>query len=367
MILHGMVRLLQGPSGWWSGTKNHPSIIFWSLGNESGEGPNHAAMAAWIKSFDPSRPIHYEGAEGSPFDATVPDPFYVDMMSRMYVSMPEMVQLATDPTDTRPVVWCEYAHAMGNSLGNLDEYWTLIRKHKRLIGGFVWDWVDQGLVKTTNNGEEYYAYGGDFGDTINDNNFCLNGIVTPDRQAKPAIWQCKKICQRVEISAINLMKGLLRLKNWHHFTDLNEYIPSWELTENGTIIQSGQLDPLSLAPGASGRLAIPFSTPKLIPGAEYHLTVRFHTSKDYIWGKSGHEIAWEQFELPYAGSVLPELEESKLGKLEMSQGPSGIVLSGKGFEARIDPKTGALGSYSFQKKPLITLPLSTQFLESSYG
>lgn len=341
--------------------KNHPSIIFWSLGNESGEGPNHAAMASWMKSYDPTRPIHYEGAEGDPRDPTVPDPFYVDMMSRMYVSMPQMVKLATDPSDTRPVIWCEYAHAMGNSVGNLDKYWTLIRKHKRLIGGFIWDWVDQGLVKTTDSGEEYYAYGGDFGDTINDNNFCLNGVVTPDRKDKPAAWQVKKISQRIEIQAVNVLKGRVRIKNWHHFTDLADVAGSWELTENGTVIQKGILDNLSLAPGKNMNLTIPFTKPTLKAGAEYHLMIRFHTRKDYNWAKSGHEVAWEQFELPYASPMVAELDESKLGKIEVSDEPGNISIKGKGFDLTIDPSTGAISSYNLRGKALISKPLEPNF------
>ncbi|MEM7371266.1 MAG: glycoside hydrolase family 2 TIM barrel-domain containing protein [Bacteroidota bacterium] len=341
--------------------KNHPSIIFWSLGNESGEGPNHAAMASWMKSYDPTRPIHYEGAQGDPRDPTVPDPFYVDMMSRMYVSMPQMVKLATDPSDKRPVIWCEYAHAMGNSVGNLDKYWNLIRKNKRLIGGFIWDWVDQGLEKTADNGEAYYAYGGDFGDTINDNNFCLNGVITPDRKDKPATWQCKKISQRIELSSGNILKGQFFIRNWHHFTDLSAYAGSWELTENGIVIEEGKLSSLSVAPGTYARLTIPFSKPALKAGAEYHLMLRFHTTEDHIWAKAGHEIAWEQFELPYSVEGISELSESTLGAVEVTQTSSSIAVTGKGFEVSIDPKKGVITAYQMKGKSLISEPLIPNF------
>jgi beta-galactosidase len=148
--------------------KNHPSIIMWSLGNESGSGPNHAAMSSWIKWYDPTRFIHYEGAtgevDGRKTDPVTPDPFYVDVISRMYVDIDEMVWFANWDKDDRPVMWCEYAHAMGNSVGDLESFWDAIHNNKRMLGAFIWDWVDQGLVKKTDDGTEYWAYGGDFGD-----------------------------------------------------------------------------------------------------------------------------------------------------------------------------------------------------------
>jgi len=147
--------------------KNHPSVIFWSLGNESGCGPNHAAMAGWIHDYDPTRPVHYEGAQGKPTDAA-----YIDVLSRMYPKTQYIVDLATKEIDNRPVVMCEYAHAMGNSVGNLKEYWDAIRSTKRLIGGFIWDWVDQALRKKTTGGREFWAYGGDYGDIPNDDRLC---------------------------------------------------------------------------------------------------------------------------------------------------------------------------------------------------
>jgi beta-galactosidase len=189
---HGVNSMLSNDPGWYEAflsrairmverDKNHPSIIMWSLGNESGSGPNHAAMAGWIKAYDPTRFIHYEGAQtninGNPMNPPLPDPPYVDVISRMYWTIDDMVKLATADNDNRPVMWCEYAHAMGNSVGDLEAFWDAIRSHKRLLGAFIWDWVDQGIVQQTAEGRKFWAYGGDFGDTlINDGNFCINGI-----------------------------------------------------------------------------------------------------------------------------------------------------------------------------------------------
>ncbi|MHC4425150.1 MAG: glycoside hydrolase family 2 TIM barrel-domain containing protein, partial [Planctomycetota bacterium] len=195
--------------------KNHPSVIIWSLGNESGCGPNHSAMAEWMHYYDPTRPVHYEGAAAKPHD-----PDYVDMISRMYARIPEIIRLATDPDDNRPMVLCEYAHAMGNSVGNLKEYWDAIRSHKRLIGGFIWDWADQGLRKTDEAGKEFWAYGGDYGDNPNDGNFCCNGLVQPDRRPNPSLYEVKKVYQRISVTPIESPADSVRIRNEYDFTNL---------------------------------------------------------------------------------------------------------------------------------------------------
>ena len=162
--------------------KNHPCIFMWSMGNEAGLGPNFEALAAWIHANEPTRPVHYEGTTSDPSGKISS---CVDLVSVMYPALERLRALAQDPEDDRPVLMCEYNHAMGNSNGNLKEYWDLIRSEERLIGGFIWDWVDQGLLKTSEDGQEYWGYGGDFGDEINDLNFCINGVISPDRTPIP--------------------------------------------------------------------------------------------------------------------------------------------------------------------------------------
>ena len=247
--------------------KNHPSIIGWSLGNESGSGPNHAGAAGWVKEFDPTRFIHYEGAQGQPEHpdytaygseefrkkgrtANPTDPLWVDVISRMYANLEDLEALAKSPYISRPIMECEYAHAMGNSLGNFQEYWDLMHSYPNLIGGFIWDWIDQGVLTTDENGKEFFAYGGDFGDQPNDNNFCMNGVIASDRTPKPQTWEAKYVMQPVQITAVDLKNGLVRMLSRFNFENLNAYKVSWTLNEDATEIQSGVLEGLSLNPGS---------------------------------------------------------------------------------------------------------------------
>ncbi|RYZ88685.1 MAG: glycoside hydrolase family 2, partial [Moraxellaceae bacterium] len=180
--------------------KNFPSIIFWSLGNESGSGANLAALAGWIRGFDPDRPIQYEGAEADKALGQHTDPGYVDMLSRMYWKVGEITELAK-ADDKRPVVLVEYAHSMGNGTGNLYQYWDAFRSNDRLIGGYVWDWVDQGLVMKDKQGRSYYGWGGDHGDPAHDLNGTMDGILLPDRGLKAGTWEFKKQQQSIWVSA----------------------------------------------------------------------------------------------------------------------------------------------------------------------
>ncbi|MEQ8836853.1 MAG: glycoside hydrolase family 2 TIM barrel-domain containing protein, partial [Lacipirellulaceae bacterium] len=238
--------------------RNHPSIISWSLGNETGTGPNHAAMYGWIRDRDPTRPIHYEGAQGDPESpdyrpggsrgrkglgnwGNPTDRWYVDMVSRMYPSVAELKNLADTDTSDRPIVMCEYSHAMGNSIGNLKEYWDLIRSERRLIGGFIWDWIDQGIEKKTEDGRTFLAYGGDYGEKDHDGNFCINGVIASDRTAKPHTWECKKVFQPVAVEAQNLEQGVFKVTNRRHFTNLDDLVVSWRLMDDGKVIEQGKV------------------------------------------------------------------------------------------------------------------------------
>jgi len=270
--------------------KNHASIIFWSLGNESGCGPNHAAMAAWIHDYDPTRPIHYEGAVGDP-----KDPYYVDVISRMYARIHQIVGIATNPVDDRPMVLCEYAHAMGNSVGNLKEYWDAIRAHRRLIGGFIWDWADQGLRKYTPEGEMFWAYGGDYGDNPNDGNFCFNGLVQPDRKPNPSLAEVKKVYQRIHVTPIDALNGVFSIANEYDFVSLDFADVLWELTCDGVVVQAGKLAALTLQPEAKQEITIPLTEPEPKSGAEYWLKIAFALAEDTAWADRGHVVAWDQF------------------------------------------------------------------------
>ncbi|MBL7154499.1 MAG: DUF4981 domain-containing protein, partial [Phycisphaerae bacterium] len=310
--------------------KNHPSVIFWSLGNETGCGPNHAAMAAWIKEYDPTRPIHYEGAAGKPKDY-----WYVDMISRMYARIPQIIRLATDPVDNRPMVLCEYAHAMGNSVGNLKEYWDAIRSHKRLIGGFIWDWADQGLRKLSADGKQFWAYGGDFGDNPNDGNFCCNGLVQPDRKPNPSLHEVKKIYQRIWVEPVDAVAGKIRIRNEYDFADLGFVDIQWELTGNGRVLQKGKLDKLPLAPDAEQEINIPLEKPQLEAGAEYWLKVSFALAENSSWAKGGHVVAWDQFQVPFDVPASTPIDAAKMVPLELDESDEAITVSTKAIEVRV--------------------------------
>lgn len=346
--------------------KNHPSIIFWSLGNESGSGFNHATMANWMRSYDDTRYVHYEGAQTTGGrhkieDEIFKDPDYVDMISRMYNPIDYMVKMANFEEDGRPVIWCEYAHSMGNSTGNLFEFWDAIKANKRMIGGYIWDWVDQGLLQKTKDGEAFYAFGGDMGDTeINSSNFCLNGIVDPVRTPKPALWECKKVFQPIEIKAKDLKKGLVEIYNNHDFTNLNQFDISWALQEDGIVLKKGQLAPINLAPNKSQTLNIPFKTPKIKAGAEYFLRIGFKLKSPTNWAEKGHEIAWEQLKLPF-NKPKPEIDYSEFSNLNIENTSNSTQIAGKDFSISFNKETGELTSYISNNEALIKNPLHPNF------
>jgi beta-galactosidase len=346
--------------------KNHASILFWSLGNESGSGFNHATMAEWIRYFDDTRYIHYEGAQITQGkkkieDQLIKDPTYVDMVSRMYAPIKYMVKMANFKEENRPVIWCEYAHSMGNSTGNLFEFWDAIRANKRMIGGYIWDWVDQGLLQKSAEGEDYYAFGGDMGDIkINSSNFCLNGIVDPDRVPKPALWECKKVFQPIKISAKNLNNGEVEILNRHDFTNLNKFDVFWELQEDGKLLQSGITENIDLAPNKTKTINIPFREPKLKAGAEYFLRIGFKIKESTNWASKGHEVAWEQLKLPFS-KALPALNTTKLKKLALTENVNSINIIGNRFSINFNKKSGELVSFKKSNEEFIHGPLIPNF------
>jgi len=364
---HGLKGYLSNVAGWHNAfverairmverDKNHPSVIFWSLGNETGCGPNHAAMSAWIKEYDPTRPIHYEGAVGDPVDYP-----YVDMISRMYARIPEIIRLATDPNDNRPMVLCEYAHAMGNSVGNLKEYWDAIRSHKRLIGGFIWDWADQGLRKKSPDGKYFWAYGGDFGDKPNDGNFCCNGLVQPDRKSNPSLYEVKKVYQRFHVLPVDILAGKFRILNEYDFLNLDFADIRCELVADGRVINKGTLPKLSLPARAQRNIQLDFKKPDFQPGAEYWIKIIFSLAADTSWAKKGHILAWDQFKIPFDVPQAPVVDPNAIPSLTLKQDSEKIVVSGSDFELVFGKDSGALESFDFNGKQLVASALIPNF------
>lgn len=355
--------------------KNHPSIVMWSLGNESGMGPNHAAMAGWIKEADPTRYIHYEGAQGDSSYETYKknyfelgkgnptDPKWVDMISRMYPQPKELQSLIDDTNsiDNRPVIMCEYAHAMGNSVGNMQAYWDVIYKNDRAIGGYIWDWIDQGILKKDENGVEFLAYGGDFGDTPNDGSFCINGIIASDRTPKPEIYECKKVNQPVVISEVNALKGEFKILNRHHAVDLSQYQLVWNLTENGVVIQTGNLESLATKPSEIGMLQIAFKRPKLKANSEYYLTIKGNLKTSNLWAKSGYTVFEEQFKLAYITENNSSVKFNKAAILNTNETAEVIKIENKKIALVIDKKTGFISTYKTQGVDYFASPLKLNF------
>ncbi len=265
--------------------KNHPSIIMWSLGNESGVSPAHHAAAAWLRAFDPTRPVHYEGGisedsitaqvRGQPHDLAAilakPRP-ETDVIAPMYPPVDAIVRWAAEHEPARPLIMCEYIHAMGNSCGGLVDYWNAIRSYPGLQGGFVWDWADQALVQRMDDGSERLAYGGDFGDEPNDGPFCMNGLVAADRTPHPSLVELKSVIAPVRMAWVN---GALRITNEYDFVDLSHLDATWRLDIDGIEVTSGPLDVPPIAPGASTDLQLPVPDLDLLPGQVAHATITF--------------------------------------------------------------------------------------------
>ncbi len=324
--------------------KNHPSVIIWSLGNEAGPGCNFVATSALVHKLDPTRPVHYERMDS-----------VADIDSVMY---PRADWLAARGREERkkPFFMCEYAHAMGNAVGNLKEYWEAIEKYPGLMGGCIWDWVDQGLKKNVViDGRKtwFWAYGGDYGDKPNSGNFCINGVVFPDRKLPPKAEEVKKVYQYVSVEPVDLAAGKIKIKNKYFFTNLGEYDVTWKVTGEGKVLQEGRLEePLDLPPGKSAVVALPLKKIDSAPGGEYWLTVSFRERKDRPWAEKGYVTAWEQLRLP-AGAPPRLLSKDSVPPLRMEDDGSRVVLSGASFRAVFDKKSGMMTSLAYGGKEIL--------------
>jgi len=275
--------------------KNHPSIIIWSMGNEAGDGVNFDTASAWLHHRDPSRPVHYERALKRPT---------VDIYSPMYPGI-EYIEHYAKSEPYRPLIMCEYAHSMGNSTGNLQDYWDIIEKYPSLQGGFIWDWVDQGLAKYDENGIKYWAYGGDYGpDTIpSDGNFLINGIINADRTIHPAMHEVKKVYQNIKIYPENIGQLKFKLINQFDFTNLEEYELKWSLQGNGKINELGSMGNIQLLPHDTTAIELPLANYGFAPGVEYFVNFSLVTTKDEYFRPIDFEIAKEQFSIKFLDFV----------------------------------------------------------------
>ncbi|QMU71692.1 glycoside hydrolase family 2 TIM barrel-domain containing protein [Streptacidiphilus sp. P02-A3a] len=281
--------------------KNHPSVLMWSLGNESGDGRNLRAMAEWTRQRDPDRLVHYEGDQSCA---------YVDVYSRMYPPHAEVEATGRreepptdDPADdarrrSLPFILCEYAHAMGAGPGGLLEYQRLFEAYPRLQGGFVWEWIDHGIAAATTDGRPYFAYGGDFGEPVHDGNFVADGLLFADRTPSPALLEYKKVIEPVRIEPDPAV-GAVRITNLQDFADTARLRFRWQVERAGVAVDRGELDVPGIAPGATIDIAVPSVTgPVAAAGPdELWLTVSAVLAVDHPWAAAGHEVAWGQARL----------------------------------------------------------------------
>ena len=360
--------------------KNHPGIIIWSLGNESGRGPNHAAMANWIHDFDITRPVHYEPAMGNPrlegyIDPSDPnylksndhshriqnpqDEPYVDIISRMYpgIYTPELLANQNNG-DNRPIFFVEYSHAMGNSNGNLKEFWDMSRSTKRIIGGAIWEFKDQGLLKKDSAGTEFYAYGGDYGEKYFDN-FTIKGVVASDGRPKAAMYECKRVFQGVESELVDATRGLIKITNRNAVRSLGDYIVTLNVREDGEIISIKELPRIHLAAGKDTIINISSYLPKFKPGYEYHADIHFTLSHDEPWAPKGFEVASNQFAL--TGLANTSVQNKTSSSVSLKEVKTDYVFSGKIFQVKINKANGALSSYVWNSKEQIFAPLLPHF------
>jgi len=339
--------------------KNHPSVILWSLGNESGYGPNHDAIAGWIRHYDPSRPLHYEQAsKGWEDHAKTPGTLGTDIICPMYPSIASIVSWAKDAKRAdkrRPLILCEYSHAMGNSNGSLCDYWDAFEKYDGLQGGFIWEWVDHGIKQRDAKGREYWAYGGDFGDVPNDANFVCDGLVWPDRRPHPAMQELKKLAQPVCVSAIDLKRGKVRLTNKQNFTSLDWLRGTWELSVDGKIVNRGRLPALKAGPGKTQDITLPVKEPALKPGEESFLALHFFAAKDLPWCDAGYPLAWEQFAMPYKAprASIRKAAPAKQTAFGLDQNNKGILITGREIEVAADKEAGTLTSLRWNGAELL--------------
>ena len=303
--------------------KNHPSVVFWSLGNESGGGCNAVAEYDAVKAIDPSRPIHYEGMNS-----------IADMDSRMYPSIESMAE--TDRNgNQKPFFLCEYDHAMGNSIGSLDQYWDYIRNSERMIGGCIWDWVDQGLNKPGEPDTNYY-FGGSFGDCPNDNDFCCNGIITPDRRVTPKLLEVKNIYQNIAFSLND--PNSVSLQNDYCVYNLNDFNLRYTITRNGLPVATETFGLPDCKPGENRSIYVPMERYITDPEAEYFVNLDVLTKRDCSWADAGHVVASAQ--LPIAGKYQPAVERNISGSLAASEKEGRVVFSGDGWTIAFGKQSG---------------------------
>ena len=339
------------------GVKNHPSVILWSLGNEAGNGVNFQSAYKWLKARDRSRPIQYAGAVSYRDSTLALDPRVSDLCTPLYPLWDEITgYCASQPA--RPLILAEYMHAMGNSVGELADYWQLVERYPCFQGGFIWDWIDQGLYQTDDNGQRYLAYGGDFGpvDVISDENFLINGLVSAERVPHPHAWEVKKVYQPIALCLVDKDALEFNLVNRYDFLNTRHLEGQWALLQDGVKIDEGVFTPPAVPPGQSAAFQISGVPRPDNPYGPLHLTLSLCQKAATALLPAGHEVAWEQFTLQDTETTLPELNW-----IEPTVTENHFAYAGDGFQIVIDRSTGLISSALWQDTPLFIHPPELNF------
>lgn len=335
--------------------KNHPAIIFWSLGNESAFGCNFRKMTDVAHEMDPTRLVHYEGD----FDVES-----ADVYSTMYtwIENPKKPYLMKDIIEKskKPHIHCEYCHAMGNGPGNLKDYQDLVYAHDKLQGGFVWEWFDHGIESFTESGEKYYRYGGDFGDDPSNKDFCIDGLIMPDRTPSPGLYEYKKVIEPITTTAVDIQKGIINLLSRYDFANLDRFNLVYKVMEDDVILQTGFMAVPSIEARANKDITLPYdlSAIKVKPGAHYYVNISYQLREDTSYASSGHELATAQFELPlYKEGIVVRPE----GILNVKKEHTTLHVKGANFSLDFNLVNGNLmnivrdGMQVLSKGPRLTL------------
>lgn len=331
--------------------KNHASIIWWSMGNEAGIGPSFEKGAKWIRGYDPSRPVTY-GGHGTVDGHSVLD--YVDIYTPMYDFIHEMIDYASSNPE-KPMIQAEYAHAMGNSLGNLQEYWDAIYAHDALQGAHVWDWVDQTLYKTNDKGKMIFAFGGDFGDSPrpDSDNFLANGIIQSDRTLNPHAWELKKVYQPIKFGVVDAVQGQFTVWNRHEFIDLSGFDLSWCIEADGKMIAAGDGPVMNAAAGETAALTLDLPSVEMQPGVEYFLRLDARVKAGAIpLLDAGHLVAWDQFDMPN-DKPKPAVAKPDLPEPGVRDEDGLLTIQGPNFSIRFDKASGEMTSWTVDGNELL--------------
>lgn len=330
--------------------RNHTSIVIWSMGNESGYGPNFEKIYDMAKAMDNTRPVQYEGG-----GYNAKSDIYCPMYARIWA-----LRRHVNQRDARPLILCEYAHAMGNSEGNLKDYWDLIYKYDQLQGGFIWDWVDQTFAKTDDKGHKFWGYGGDMGyvGVVNDSNFCANGLVAADRSLHPHIWEVKHVYQNIAFEAVPFMQNRIKVTNRFDYITLDNYQLAWAVEANGETLKSGKMDFPHLLPHTSGEVEIPMGALPASADKEYFLTLRAYSKKLSGAIPAGHEVAIEQMQLPVQ---LVKKAEVAVGQLKKTETADEISINGTGYSVTFSKKSGEMTSLKYDGKEMLIAGLQPNF------